>query len=200
MSGLNRPWDLSPDPLAALREGNREPFEDFALSHAGLFLGFFRRLGAGLEQAEDMTQEVFLKLHQHALRYRPEERFKSYCFRVARNVWIDAQRRRAVRPRTVPIEPPAGEDEGGSDGWAPVDAQAGPDRAAQEREEAERVRRVSRELAEHHRMVFELGVVQELPYAEISSILDIPTGTVKSRMFHALRRIREALDPEEREA
>ena len=50
-----------------------------------------------------------------------------------------------------------------------------------------------RRLSERHRLVFELGVVQELSYAEISAVLEIPTGTVKSRMFHAVRRLREAL-------
>ena len=49
------------------------------------------------------------------------------------------------------------------------------------------------ELPDKHRLVFELGILQELPYADISAALEIPVGTVKSRMFHAVRKLREAL-------
>ena len=60
-------------------------------------------------------------------------------------------------------------------------------------EEVERLRVALASLPDHHRLVFELGVVQELPYAEIGEILEIPVGTVKSRMFHAVRKLQEAL-------
>ena len=52
-------------------------------------------------------------------------------------------------------------------------------------------------LGEHHRLVFELGVVQELPYQEIGQILGIPVGTVKSRMFHTVRKLQEAMGEEQ---
>ncbi|MEM7309748.1 MAG: RNA polymerase sigma factor [Planctomycetota bacterium] len=200
MSGLNRPWDSPPDPLVALRDGDPEPFEAFVRASAARFVGFFRRQGAGPEEAEDLTQEVFLKLHQNAARYRQEERFSSFCFRVARNVWIDGQRRRAARPRPLSLDKRLGGPQGAQADRAGVlgDTLAGeapePFEALRVREEAERLRSAARELPEHHRLVFELGVVQELSYGEISSILDIPTGTVKSRMFHAVRRLREVLE------
>jgi RNA polymerase sigma-70 factor (ECF subfamily) len=184
----------------ALREGDPAPFEAFVRSAVGRFLGFFRRQGAAQEEAEDLTQEVFLKLHQNAARYRPEERFPSFCFRVARNVWIDARRRGAARPSPSSLDAPL--DGAGALRAGALRAGALRDRIAAEsadpvelagmQEEAERLRRAAQELGEHHRMVFELGVVQELSYGEISSILDIPVGTVKSRMFHAVRRLREA--------
>jgi RNA polymerase sigma-70 factor (ECF subfamily) len=195
LPGLNSPWDHSPDPLAALREGDPEPFEAFVRAALGRFLGFFRRQGASLEEAEDLTQEVFLKLHQNADRYRPEERFPSYCFRVARNVWIDARRRGAARPTPTSLDAggaggPAGD--GRSLGERNASEQREPGDVAALREGAERLRAAVSELGEHHRLVFELGVVQELSYGEIGSILDIPVGTVKSRMFHAVRKLREA--------
>ena len=64
-------------------------------------------------------------------------------------------------------------------------------------EEVARLRSALAELSEPHRIVFELGVVQELPYADISEALDIPVGTVKSRMFHAVRKLRAVLEPQE---
>ena len=187
-------WDHDRDPLAARREGDDSLFEAFVSQEFRTFVGFFLGLGAEPNEAEDLTQEVFLKLFHTAPTYTPRERFPAFAFRVARNAWIDRRRRRAVRPDRLSLEAPSeaapearGLDERVGDG-----AESSVDTLAR-REEAERLRSELAELPEHHRLVFELGVVQELGYAEIAGILDIPVGTVKSRMFHAVRRLRGAL-------
>ncbi len=184
-------WDEpTQDPLSALRDGDPTPFERFVVLEAATLLGFFRRLGAPAEEAEDLAQETLLKLYRNAQRYEARERFSSFVFRVARNAWIDSQRRRSVRPERA-----AG---GGGDD--------DPDRAARvtaEQPEAgagldSRTRAAALldalgALPEGQRAVFELGALQELPYEEVSEVLGIPVGTVKSRMFHAVRRLRERL-------
>jgi RNA polymerase sigma-70 factor (ECF subfamily) len=184
-------WDEpTQDPLSALRDGDPTPFERFVVLEAATLLGFFRRLGAPAEEAEDLAQETLLKLYRNAQRYEARESFSSFVFRVARNAWIDSQRRRSVRPERA-----AG---GGGDD--------DPDRAARvtaEQPEAgagldSRTRAAALldalgALPEGQRAVFELGALQELPYEEVSEVLGIPVGTVKSRMFHAVRRLRERL-------
>jgi RNA polymerase sigma-70 factor (ECF subfamily) len=190
LPGLNPPWDLPTDPLAALRRGDPEPFEAFVRAAAERIVGFFRRLGASPEEAEDLAQEVFLKLHQNAARYRPEERFTSFCFRVARNVWIDARRRQSARIRPTSLDRDGGEP-GASLGDSLMAGGLGPAESLAESEDAQRMGDAVKLLPDHHRLVFELGVIQELSYEEIGSILDIPVGTVKSRMFHAVRKLRK---------
>lgn len=183
-------WDTDRDPLEALGAGDRGPFEAFVESATPTFLGFFRRLGADEAEAEDLVQEVFLKLFRRARNYSPSGRFAPFAFRVARNAWIDRRRRGAVQIRARGGEP----DEcgtGSAEGF--VDREPAPSLRLEQREEAERVRWALRALPEAQRLVFELGVVQELPYSEISALLEIPEGTVKSRMFHAVRRLRELL-------
>src|SRR5262249_48617250 len=86
------------DPLLALRAGDAEPFEEFVRARTRTLVAFFRQRGAALGRAEDLTREVFLKLYQSAARYEPRERFESYCFRLARNTWIDECRRAGARP------------------------------------------------------------------------------------------------------
>jgi len=190
---LKGTWDFDRDPLVALREGDPAPFEAFVVDRGRAFLGFFRRLGAGSAEAEDLAQEVFLKLFRNASTYEPSGRFAAFAFRVARNAWIDRQRRRAARPRPFG----AGRERQGEErpGPAPEPPSRGadPSERAERREEAARVRSALRRLPEHQRLVFELGVVQELSYREIASLLEIPEGTVKSRMFHAVRKLRELL-------
>lgn len=183
-------WDDEPlDPLAALREGDPAPFDRFVEAEAPTLIGFFRRLGASWAEAEDLTQETCLKLYRSAPRYAARERFTSYVFRIARNAWIDAGRRRAVRP-----EPAAGA--AGEDGpeLRLVDGQPSPGRQLESREDAARLTRALGRLPAGQRLVFELGAIQELPYDQIGEALSIPVGTVKSRMFNAVRRLRELLD------
>jgi RNA polymerase sigma-70 factor (ECF subfamily) len=186
-------WELPEDPLAALSAGEPGPFEAFVVSHAQTFFAYFRRQGADRDRAQDLCQEVFLRLYHHAARYRPEERFQSYCFRVARNVWIDDQRRSAARPRPGSLALLDGAGDGEHSVLKGPSPAGDPAARSALHEESERLRAVLRTLAEHHRTVFELGVVQELSYAEIAAVLEIPVGTVKSRMFHAVRKLREAL-------
>ena len=191
-------WDLPRDPLAALRAGDPKPFEAFVRSHARKLYAFFRRQGAGLHKAEDLAQEVFLKLHHHAPRYRPDERFGAFVLRVARNIWIDDRRRAGARlaPSRLERRTPSGEPAEPSV-VSGLSEESGPFDRAVTAEEGARLHAALRELSEAHRAVFELGGLEELSYAEVASILGIPVGTVKSRMFHALRKLRQALETEE---
>ncbi len=182
--------DFEPDPLVALQRGDPGPYEDWVKRDAASFLAFFRRLGATRAESEDLVQDVFLKVFRHAQSYEPTGRFRAFAFRIARNAWIDHRRRGAARPPSV-----AGGDTDEDGAPPPVpDGGPGPVERASRSEEAGRVQAALDQLSDAHRLVFELGVQQELPYAEISDLLSIPVGTVKSRMFHALRKLRELLE------
>ena len=195
-------WDDDRDPLWALRNGDPALFEDFVRTEARSFVGFFLRLGAQVHEAEDLVQELFLKLYDHAHSYERRERFAAYAFRIARNAWIDKRRRRSSRPDELSLE--AG-GRAGMDASEPLglrlpaeDAPVGS--ALEQREELARMQVALDKLSEHHRMVFELGVLQELPYAEIAQSMNVPVGTIKSRMFHAVRKMRALLLPADDEA
>ncbi len=186
------------DPLEALGRGDPRPFEEFILRDTGTLLAFFRRMGADATEAEDLTQDLALKLYRHAKDYQPQGRFTAYTFRVARNLWIDRSRRRGREPRRVGIEA------GGADNnrhqfldTLPDLGQTDPSDRLERQDEARHLMLGLETLSEGHRIVFELGVMQELPYVEISEILEIPEGTVKSRMFHAVRKMRSFLTDRE---
>jgi RNA polymerase sigma-70 factor (ECF subfamily) len=181
-------WRLPRDPLLALREGDTGPFETFVTTQSRTLIAFFRSRGAALTRAEDLAQEVFVRLFRHAARYRPEQRFVAYCFRIARNVRIDDLRRAGTRP-----EPEAAGSDDEASGEEPVAPPVDPLARLASQEAEQRLRRLVELLPDGQRSVFELAVLGELSYGEVSSILEIPVGTVKSRMFHAVRRLREAL-------
>jgi RNA polymerase sigma-70 factor (ECF subfamily) len=194
---LKEPSDGEQDPLAALRAGHPGPFEAFVVSETPRLMAFFARLGASQVEAEDLVQELFLKLFQQAQHYEHQGRFVPYVLRVARNAWIDRVRRRAVRvdearpSGSAPAREDADTELAESDvAWA-ASREADPSASAAQREQVAALRRAWCALPEHHRLVFELGVLQERSYQEIGELLDVPVGTVKSRMFYALRKLRE---------
>ena len=189
---MKQRWDGNRDPLAALAAGQPALFEAFVRAETGTLLGFFRRLGAAPGEAEDLVQDTIVKLFRSAQRYQPSGRFEAYSLRSARNVWIDSRRRAGVREHAV----------GGStdDREEPMEVlrgtEAEPFERLQSSERADLLREAVLRLDEAHRVVFEMGVMQELSYAEVSELLGIPVGTVKSRVHHAVRKLREMLGSE----
>jgi RNA polymerase sigma-70 factor (ECF subfamily) len=101
-------------------------------------------------------------------------------------VWLDHVRSAEALGRARSLDAP---EEGGG----PPDPRRGPSERAGDREEAQAVREAVAGLPQGERLVVELGVFQGLRYAEIASILQVPVGTVKSRMFSAVRRLRARL-------
>lgn len=191
-------WDSDRDPLVALQAGDPAPFEAFVVAASATFLAFYRRLGVTPSEAEDLVQEVFLKLFRHADTYQPSGRFQAFAFRIARNAWIDRNRRRATRPRLVGGTASGNSEADESDELFLQEPATlpSPGALAERKEEAGRVEGALAQLSEGQRLVFELGVVQELAYSEIARVLEIPEGTVKSRMFHAVRKLRSLLEGE----
>ena len=184
-------WDDERDPLAALRRGDRGPFEAFVHLEKGTLLGFFQRLGAELGEAEDLAQEVFLKLYRAASSYEPQAKFSSYVLRTARNAWIDRRRRRSARVESLSLS-------AGADGEPELLERLSADLppvgwASDLREQQAGVRAAIRRLPQSHAEVIVLAFFQALPYTEIARLLDIPVGTVKSRVHHAVRKLRELL-------
>jgi RNA polymerase sigma-70 factor (ECF subfamily) len=170
-------------------------FEEFVHTEAPTLIGFFVRLGAERGEAEDLTQEVCLKLYRNAATYQAQQAFPAYVLRVARNAWIDRRRRGAVGPRPSSLS--AGKEAGARELALPS-VVSDPGHALGVREEAQRLMAALGELSSGHRMVFELAVLQERPYAEIASELGIPVGTVKSRVFHAVRKLRDVIESADR--
>ena len=81
---------LESDQLLLLAgQGNRDAMGELYRRHKAQVLSFFRHMRAAGEQAEDLTQEVFLRIWKSAARYRPSGKYSSFMFTVAANVWRD---------------------------------------------------------------------------------------------------------------
>lgn len=176
------------DLLARYRSGDRQAFRALVEEYQARMLHFFYRLCWDRDRAEDLTQELFIKLLQGSRRYRPQGKLSTYVYRVATNLWIDHYR--AARParRLYSLDQATFPE--------PVDVPGldrSPLESASHSEQRAALQRALENLTEPHRLVFELAVYQQRPYAEISELLDIPVGTVKSRMHNAVQALRALL-------
>lgn len=178
------------------RDGEAGAFHDLAVRHQAWVERFLYHMLWDREAAEDGAQEVLVNVWLARERYEPTARFTTFLFACARNWWRNARGRRARRPTVVSLQ-----EQLGPTARAALRELTTPDNIP-EREllqgyERFRIRRAIADLPEAQRAVFVLSQFQDLPYVEIARILDIPEGTVKSRMHHACRKLREALAEEE---
>ncbi|MEZ5974178.1 MAG: RNA polymerase sigma factor [Planctomycetota bacterium] len=176
------------DPLDALVAGDPVPFQAFVARQTPLMVAWFRRAGARPSDAEDLTQDVMLRLFRNAETYASQGRLEGFAFRVARNAWIDHCRKEGLRT------PARGGDD---DGFEAVPERAGqessPAVALEHSELRQDLFAAIAGMGDTQREAFRLGVLEERPYSEIAELLGIPVGTVKSRVFHAMRFLRERL-------
>jgi RNA polymerase sigma-70 factor, ECF subfamily len=164
--------------MLLVRNGDHDAFSVVMKEYEKKVLNFFIRMGVQYD-AEDLTQQTFLRLYRYRDRYEPKAKVSTFLFLIARQVWIDELRKRSRRKKLV--ESLAKETEGD------VARSAADEVAATGTTDLQQALAT---LPKNMRIVIELGVYQELPYSEIAHILDIPEGTVKSRMFNALAQLR----------
>ena len=174
---------------------NHHAFGVLVERHGNWLKRLFYHLFWSWEEAEDGVQEVFLRVWLARQQYEPKARFKTYLFRVARNYWVNRSTRRRPKAALVSLE-----EEFGPRAARLLEELA--DQAPLPEEQVIRsyevfcIRRAVDELPEKQRWVFILSHFGEMRYAEIAELLEIPEGTVKSRMAHALGHLRERLTTE----
>jgi len=181
--------------MLRVREGDPEAFSDVVDRHQKPLLNYFYRLTWDRQRSEDLAQEVFLRLFKARASYSPQAKFTTYLYRIARNLWIDRYRSRKSSPSETSLDGPIGR-EGGRE-LRLRDRIAAPGRSPAEeaggRELVRALKSAVDELPEEQRQVFVLAQWKGLPYAQISEIMEIPEGTVKSRMHAAVKRLRGLL-------
>lgn len=181
------------DYLARYRDGDAQAFRQLVDGYRDRMLQFFFRLCWDRDRAEDLAQELFLKLVLASKRYRPEGRMATYVYRVATNLWIDHYRQQKPRPRLLSYDQVILPGDDAPTTVEPAAPAHSPAQALADGEEKAALRRALERLTEPHRIVFELAVYQERPYGEISELLHIPVGTVKSRMHNAIAALKQLL-------
>jgi len=161
--------------------GDQEAFRQLVLRYHRMVINVgFRALGE-LSLAEDVAQEVFIKVYKALPGYRHDKPFKHWLYRVAANAVTDALRRRRPVVSLDGLEQP------------PADTGSDPQDVAVRHDLQRAVRHAIANLPPHYRDTIALQAFAELSYDEIAKVLDIPLGTVMSRLNGAKRLLRERL-------
>lgn len=176
--------DLSDEAIMArVQKGETQLLEMLIKRYERALFAYAQRIVQQRSAAEDAFQETFLRVFRNRAQYRAGSSFRPWLYTICLNACRDSLRKRSRRPESE-LEKAA---------YALSDGQPGPDTLSAQTALAERIRLAVEALPEKQRDVFLLSYYQQLQYPEISEILEIPVGTVKSRMFHASKFLAEQL-------
>ena len=163
-----------------IRRGDPGGFDLLWKRYAPALLAYLSRMIGSEAAAEDLFQETMVRVYRNIGRYREKGAFRSWVYRIATNAALSELRRARLAP--LPVEPAS---------LHCVEAK-GPS-PLEEMEKEERIMRLRKgigALPEEQRAVLLLRVHGEMEVREIARTLGIPEGTVKSRMHHAVRKLR----------
>lgn len=167
--------------MLRLSAGDESAFAPLLARHQTPLMNFFTRMGASIHDAEDLTQESFMRLWNYRTRYRPAAKFTTFLYTLARHAWFDHLRKQNRFARFFQRyleEAPESSDGGIPQTLRNLDLQS-----------------ALSLLPEKQREVLVLAVCQGQSYADISQVLSIPVGTVKSRVFNALKTLQALQTP-----
>ncbi|MDQ2686841.1 MAG: sigma-70 family RNA polymerase sigma factor [Armatimonadota bacterium] len=158
---------------------------------------YLLRMMGNAADAEDLTQEVFVRLYTSLDSFRSQASLNTWLFRIAGNLCID-HFRRAKKHRAIAFsldEPrdAEGAEAGGGKTYEVPDTTYEPHRVAEQAETAQQIQQALGQLPEKLRAVLILHDIEGLPYEEIAQIVGCPLGTVKSRLFNARLQLRQRL-------
>ena len=165
--------------IEAARLGNRDAFGELVLMHYQGVINVVYRMSGEMPLAEDVAQETFIRAWMKLHTYRPTGSFRSWVYRIATNAALDVLRRRKeeVDIDTLPL----------------TASGKGVEQNVIQAQQAEVVRQAVLNLPAASRSVLVLREYEGLSYQEIADSLEIPLGTVMSRLAYAREKLKQAL-------
>lgn len=173
-------------------EGDERAFESLIRRHRKPILNFAYRFMGDRETAEDLSQDVFLRLWASASTYLPLAKFTTFLYTIAKNLCLNtlAKSKNAPTMQSLDVKSERG-NISAKDGVA--DPAGSPEEEAVNRETAYRIEEAVGKLSPEHRLVFILTEYHGHSYEEVASVAQCPVGTVASRKNTAVRQLRQRL-------
>ncbi|CAM3286817.1 RNA polymerase sigma factor SigW [Sporolactobacillus spathodeae] len=176
--------------IKKIKKGDHQAFAEMVDKYKNkVYVICFRMVG-NKQEAEDLSQETFLRAYRYIGQYDMERKFSTWLFRIATNLSIDALRRRKPGV-SLDAELP------GTEGLALEailpDNQASPDEKMVQNELETAVQKEIQRLPEKYRTAIVLKYLEDLSLKEISEIMDIPVATVKTRIHRGREQLRKYL-------
>lgn len=174
--------------MARISSGDHAAFRALVERHQNLVIGTVAKMLGNSSDAEDIAQQVFLRIWRNAKRYRPDAKFTTYLFTITRNLVFNETRRRG-RKKTVSAD----EREESSHLLIKDSPDRQPDAELLQIELRHAVDDAIASLPEAQRMAVILRTHDQLPYEEIAEVLGLSVPAIKSLLFRARGGLRDAL-------
>lgn len=181
--------------VSAFLNGEERAFQELVERYQTRLLNFIFRTIGDRERAEDLVQEVFIRVYRHIHRFDRSKKFSTWVYTIASNLAKNELRNRSRNPLVLfqTMKGTAREDDD-----RPLqfeDTTARPDDLYRKRHLRELVEETVAQLPEHHRQVFVLRELEGKSYEEIAEITDCNLGTVKSRLNRARNAFASMIEP-----
>jgi RNA polymerase sigma-70 factor (ECF subfamily) len=179
--------------MLRVRDDDADAFAQLVELYQRRLVAVMNHLVGNADEAEDLAQEVFLRVYQARKKYRPRSKFSTWLFTIANNLALNALRSRKRKPV---VSLPA--QDSGPLGARPVEQMApdpgsGPMQRLQREELAGLIRQALDGLNERQRMAVVLNKFEDMNYAEIAEVMELTTKAVKSLLSRARMNLRAAL-------
>jgi RNA polymerase sigma-70 factor (ECF subfamily) len=174
------------------REGDTAAFDELVVKYTPKLYGLVYHMTSNHEDTNDILQDVFAKAYRAIKRFKGKSAFYTWIYSIATNMTLNflkkRNRRRAMSLDDVDLAIERDAD------FIEATSKSDPVREANISELQERLNRAMQELSEDHRAVVTMFDIQGMPHAEISKILGVSEGTIRSRLFYAHRQLQTYLD------
>jgi RNA polymerase sigma-70 factor, ECF subfamily len=181
--------------MLGVKAGDEASFELLLRKYRTPLVNYLFRMVHDVATAEDLAQEVFLRVYRSRKQYAPSAKFTTWMFRIATNLALNARRDGRYRQFEVPVDQPVDSPHGDSAMLEVPDHKPGIESALIERDRAAVIRRAVDGLPEKQRVAVLLHKYQEMDYDEIAGVLGCSESALKSLLFRAYESLRVELAP-----
>jgi RNA polymerase sigma factor (sigma-70 family) len=194
MSDKPRKPDEDKGLVERAKSGDTVAFDELVVKHSPRLYGLVYHMTSNHEDTNDLLQDIFSKAYRSLKRFRGKSTFYTWIYSIAVNMTLNFLKKRN-RKRAMSLDDVDSNIENDKDF---IEATSGtgtnPVREANIHELQERLNTAMMELSEDHRAVVTMYDIQGMPHAEISKILGVSEGTVRSRLFYAHRQLQNYLE------
>ncbi len=188
--------DYTQDPdvqlLLAFQKGDTASFETLMRKYYARILNFIYRFVNDRELAEDLTQEVFVRIYKSAASYHPRSKFQTWAFTIAKNTALNELRR--PQKKDLSLEQSFGEEADQPKIHIEAQAASSPDHNLLQQEKTVLIQKAIEELPENQRLAIILQRYEEFSYEQIAQTMNCSVKAVKSLLNRAKENLKEKLE------
>lgn len=179
-------WDEEREIISKTLSGDVNAFEGLVVEYEKNVYNLALRMLKNAEDAADISQDAFIKAYNSLSSFRGDSKFSVWLYRIVSNLCLDYLRRQNRRPtKSLSVE----DNDGESTELEIPDEEQSPEKLLERKTTSEAVRRGLDELNTEQREILLLREIQGFSYDEIADVLNLESGTVKSRIFRARKKL-----------